>query len=275
MPLNDQSLLLDQVNTANTLDLTTDDVVFGPVATEQSGRTVTRLQAAPGSGYRGGVTLRYNRLDLGRLFGFFQPKLDVEAGGTPDATWLLAKVEEYYGVSLSPTEVTVLQKSTEEGYFFVVEATDSSYRYSSSAEFQLVFVKIELASLLAAPSDNYVYPTPQETPSAIDALVYSGGWLIPEAALRLGNLLVGQVADDDLMWLTQTLSGDDWCNDPLAVQDFNLADGLVEYNGPVAGWSPVAESAVSILAPPTATRVLAVRISAKCRNLVGCLTFYY
>lgn len=276
MSFDSKGKLVELINNTNEISLTQDDIVFGTVKTQPDSRSVTKIVAAEGSGYRGGVTLRYNRINLGSLFGFFQPKINADAAGSPSVDWLLAKVAELYGVEIPSSDVVVSRKTTEEGDFFLVDAKDTSYYYSSSAEFQLVFDQIEITTLIGESTDNYVYPTSQSGELKIDGLVYSGGWAIPEATLSLSEFLVGQTVDEDLMWLTQTLSGDDWCLDPSNPQDFNLAESLVEYNGPTSDFSPEPDQAVTLLNPPNANHVLVLKVSeTMCSNLAGFLTFYY
>jgi len=277
MTVDSKNQLLGLVNQDNALTLTENDVIFGSVADDSAGRSIARITAVKGSGYRGGVTLRYRRLSLSSLFGFFNPKIQVENGVNPTVDWLTSKVFELYGVELNPNETVISRVHREDGDYYLVEAKDNSFYYSDQASFRLVFTQVDITTVVGEDTTNYVYPSPQDTPAAIDGLVYSGGWLIPEAADELSEFLTGQYADDNLMWLTQTLSGDDWFNDSSNPQEYNLAQALVAYNGPVSSYSVIAADAVSLLKVPTgATKVLVLTLdSTLCTNFVGAFTYFY
>lgn len=272
--------LITQVNQDNlNLALTEDDVVFGTVSDTPEGRSITRIVAAPGSGYRGGVTLRYNRLRLGTLFGFFQPKVLVPNDTEPSVTLLIELVKDRYGLDLSEDDLTILRKTTDQGDFYLVEARDTSLKFSDSTEILLEFNQIEIGTVIDSETNNYVYPIEQseDNPRKIDGIVYSGGWFVPEAAIELSAFLTGMSGDANLAWLAQTLSGDDWIHS-LEPRERNTEGSLVDYNGPVAGVSLIQDPAISLLALPSeeASNVLVLKLDETlCTDVVGSLTFYY
>lgn len=278
MSVTSQERFIGQVNEDNETTLTADDVIFGSVTDTQAERSKTRIVAARGSGYRGGVTLHYQRLKLGKLFGFFQPKVQVSTGSEPTPEFLIASVELQYGLKLDPKDVTISKKVTEEGEFFLVEAKDTSLVYSDSTEFLLEFEQIEIGTIVGDDSQNYVYPTTQEDQTRkIDGLVYSGGWLVPEAGVELSEFLVGNEPDHNLMWLTQTLAGEDWYIDDNPGEN-NLFGAVVEYNGDSAGFELIPQDVVTILSKQEGGlgKVLALKLSeVHCVNFAGALTFYY
>lgn len=279
MSSNSQERFIGQVNSDNETTLTPEDVIFGSVADTDMDRSQTRIVATPGSGYRGGVTLRYRRLRLSKLFGFFQPKVPVPDGAEPTPELLIASVKANYGITLDPLDVTISRKTLEEGDFFVVEAKDTSLVYSDTADFMLQFNQLDIETVIGTDSQSYVYPTEQleEEPRKIDGFVYAGGWVVPEASVELSEFLVGQEADHNLMWLTQTLSGESWYvdNNP---GEHNLFGALVDYNGPISGYALIPDEVVTVLVRPTGEemRVLALKPDpAYCTDFVGCLTYYY
>lgn len=269
---------LDLVAKDNPIRLTKDDVIFGSV-TDDNERSNVTLTANPEGRYTRSVTFDYRRLRLSSLFGFFQPKVQAPTTEVPSVDVFIALVAAQYGITFEPEVLTITAKTTEEGHYYVVEAKDTSLVYSDQATFRLDFPKIDISTVIGGDSTNFVYPTVQAAgvlvPKA-DALVYSGGWLVSEAAVDLGELLVGNTATDNLRWLISTLSGEDWVSIKNTETEHNLFGSLVEHNGPVAEYPLIAESAVSILIPPTATRVLALRLSDLwCRDYTGVLTIYY
>lgn len=279
MSSNSQERFIGQVNSDNEATLTPDDVMFGSVLDTDMDRSQTRIVAAPGSGYRGGVTLRYRRLKLSKLFGFFQPKVPVPDGQEPTPELLIASVSAQYGIRLDPADVVISRKTLEEGDFFLVEAKDTSLVYSDQTEFLLQFNQLDIETVIGTDSLSYVYPTDQnaEEPRKIDGFVYAGGWVVPEAGIELSKFLVGQEADHNLMWLTQTLSGEDWFvdNNP---GEHNLFGALVDYNGPATEYASIPEEVVSVLLPPNLEqyRVMALKPNPEyCTDFVGCLTYYY
>lgn len=270
---------LDLVNQDNSLALTNKDVIFGTVLDTED-RSTTRIKAAPGSGYRGGVTLHYRRLKLGTLFGFFQPKVLVPDSTEPTPQLLLALVKEQYGVDIALEDMVVLRKTIPEGDFYVVEAKDTSMVYSDTVEILLTFNQLEISTVIDPDSLSYVYPTTQnpDEPAKIDGLVYSGGWYVPEASVELSKFVAGNFADKNLAWLVQTLSGDDWDFEPSDSRPYNLAGALVDYNGPVSGVSLIDDLVVSLLCPQEESdrNVLVLKLDETlCDNFVGLMTIYY
>lgn len=269
-----------QVNQDNlNLVLTKDDVVFGTVSDNPEGRSITRIVAVPGSGYRGGVTLRYNRLRLGKLFGFFQPKVLVPDDTEPTPGLLIALVKDRYGVELSEEDLTILRKTTSQGDFYVVEARDTSLKYSESTEIMLEFNQLEIGTVIDSETNNYVYPIEQGDgiPRLIDGLVYSGGWFVPEAGIELTAFTMGMSGDANLAWLAQTLSGDDWTHS-LEPRERNTEGSLVDYNGPISGVALIEDPAISLLSTPSGevSNVLVLKLDPTlCTSVTGSLTFYY
>lgn len=270
---------LDLVEHDNQVRLTKDDVIFGAV-TDEGERSSVTLAANPTGRYTRSVTFDYRRLRLSRIFGFFQPKVSASGYEVPSVEVFIELVAAKYGIRFEPEVLTITAKTTEEGHFYVVEAKDTSMVYSDQVTFSIEFEQIDITTVIGSDSTNYVYPTVQpEGDGAVvkaDALVYSGGWMVKEAEVDLAELLVGYSATDNLRWLTSTLSGEDWVFIKDTLEDRNLFGSLVEYNGPVADYKLLADSAVSILLPPLATRVLALRLDDQwCKNFTGVLTFYY
>lgn len=271
---------ITQVNRDNlNLVLTKDDVVFGKVNDDQEGRSITRIVAVPGSGYRGGVTLRYNRLRLGKLFGFFQPKVLVPDDTEPTPGLLIALVKDRYGVELFEDDLIILRKATSQGDFYVVEAKDTSLKFSESTEIKLEFNQLEIDVVIDSETNNYVYPVEQVDGAGrlIDGLVYSGGWFVPEAHIELSAFVMGMSGDANLAWLAQTLSGDDWSHS-LEPRERNTEGSLVDYNGPISGVSLIEEPAISLLTPPSGGdgNVLVLTLDpTHCTGVTGSLTFYY
>ena len=280
MTVDSQQRFVDLVNKDNNLTLTKEDIIFGKVDDLQDGRSRTKILAVRGSGYRGGVTLHYQRLRFSKLFGFFQPKVLIPDGFEPSVAIFIAQVELRYGIRLSEDDVVISRKTTEEGDFYLVEARDTSMVYSESAEFLLEFNQVEITTVIDAETHNFVYATPQPEDQArrTDGVVYSGGWVVPEAKVELANFMVGQMANSNLMWLTQTLSGDSWSFHETMPLDHNLGGALVEYNGPASELSKLADEDLALLVPPSAPHenVLVVRIDQTlCTDFAGVLTYYY
>lgn len=279
MGADSKQQFLDLVNQDNSLALTDKDVIFGTVLDTED-RSTTRIKAAPGSGYRGGVTLRYRRLKLGTLFGFFQPKVLVPDSTEPTPQLLLALLKDQYGVDIALDDMVVLRKTIPEGDFYVVEAKNTSMVYSDSVEVLLTFNQLEISTVIDPDSLSYVYPTVQdpELAAKIDGLVYSGGWYVPEAKIELGKFVAGNFADKNLAWLVQTLSGDDWAFEKSELRSYNLAGALVDYNDPVSGVSLIDDLVVSLLCPQEESdrNVLVLKLDETlCDNFVGLMTIYY
>lgn len=268
---------LDLVNHDNQTSLTQEDVIFGSV-TDEGDRSHVTLVANPEGRYTRSVTFDYRRLRLSHLFGFFQPRVTVPDGVTPTVELFIEWVAERYGIRFEADVLTITAKTTEEGNFYIVEAKDSSLVYNDQATFLLDFSKIEISTVIGPETHNFIYPTTQDETQPLlgDALVYSSGWIVSEAAVDLGELLVGNFATDNLRWLTSTLSGEDWVSLKDTLTERNLYGAYVVHNGPVAEYELLRIQDVSILNSKAATNVLVLKLDpTTCSNLTGYLTYYY
>jgi hypothetical protein len=105
-----RELLIDLLNYAHGYDLPYAMFTFGvprtlsaPEQAEYGRNTELRLEAAPNSGYDNHVDVRYNRIDLNRLFkNAVLVGVDENFNNSMEA---LALVNAKYGLSIAPSEI--------------------------------------------------------------------------------------------------------------------------------------------------------------------------
>lgn len=272
--------LLGQVNADNPpLNLTTTDVVIGEVLGLPQDQAKTRLTAVKGSGFRGGVDVTYRRLGLGKLFQFFDPVVDMFGVSEITPALLLGKIKTTYGVELSENEVVVTALSLPEGMFYLIEAKPDSIVYTESMTIRVLFDQTDITEVVHESYTSFVYPTEfdEQLPRLMDAALYSGGWFVPECKVELGMFEVGSPADENIAWLIQTLSGDDWVMDTTQPSEYNVAEAVVAFNGAVADYQIVAGDDFTLLDKPQGGqgKVMALQLAPLNTNMAGKLTFYY
>ena len=268
-----KSSLIDLVNSENTKKLVPTDVtVSNPteVADDRSDVTLT------GNGrYRGSVSVNYRRLGLDHLFACFVPRILVNPEENPlSPAEVVARVRERFPITLEVDELDIVHEAREDGDYYTVTAKDNSLVYKASVVLGTrPKVQAPISNVVIPTSASYVYPLP-DTERAY-ARIYSGGWAVPECTAELSELLVGSLADVNLTWLVNILSGDDWAL-TAEPSEYNLQDAMVTYNGPVSGIDLMPDEGITLYSYPNYDHVLLLELSdVLCTGLVGKLTLYY
>ena len=275
MGLESNKQLVDLINSNNDLKLQPSRVAFTNPVDIDGDLSRTEVTAIP-PGYWGTATITYRRLGLDHLFSFFTPRVLTEEGEVfiEDAE-VIRRVSERYPVKLDIDSVTIVHEEREDGVYYVITAKDSSLVYKSSVTVGTrPRIQIPIDEFIQSETESYVYPNASEKRAY--ARIYSGGWYVPEASLELSKYLVGQEPDSNLVWLTTTLSGDQWLMDAEDATLRNLAGARVRYNGPVADIELHPDTGIMLYKFPTALNVMLLELSdTLCTGLVGRLTYYY
>lgn len=267
--------VIELINAVNDSHLRVADVTLsdplGPVGRE----TEITVKAVPGQGYRGELNVTYQRLGLKSIFGFFQPKLEVYTLEVDRMDLILGKIYERYGVRLPEDEVTITAEPTDNGLLYTVVCEDTSLQFVEDATFDTTVAKSPIDIFVIPTSPSFVYPL--DVANRAFARVYSGGWYLKDIDFDLSIYQVGQLADDNLQWITQTVSGNSWVRDTELTIAYNIAEAVVVYNGPVNEEVLGVPGGRSLLMPPEiAENVLIVELNDRlCPNMVGKLTYYY
>ncbi len=267
--------VIDLINAVNDSHLRVADVTLSDPLSPVGRETEIKVTAVPGQGYRGELNITYQRLGLKSIFGFFQPKLDVYTLEVDRMDLVLGKIYERYGVKLPEDEVTITAAPTDHGLLYTVVVEDTSLQFVEDATFDATVAKSPIDIFVIPTSPSFVYPL--DVAKRAFARVYSGGWYLKDIDFDLSVYQVGQLADDNLQWITQTVSGNTWVRDPELTIAYNIAEAVVVYNGPVTEEALSVPAGRSLLMPPeVAERVLIVELNDRlCPNMVGKLTYYY
>lgn len=269
-----EKALLELINTTNSTALEPSHVSYGKpadIAPDLSSVAVTGR-----NGYRGDVTVKYQRLGLDHLFSFFQPRILVDdTDGVLAPATVVARIRESYPIQLELDDVDVVHEAWDEGDYYVVTAKDSSLVYKSTVTVGTrPRVQIPIDQYILPESSSYVYPN--NSADRAYARIYSGGWYLPDCGIELSKLMVGAPANVNLAWLTTIVSGDQWTLDTTAPAALNLAGARVTYNGPVGGINLHPDDGMMLYRFPEATHVVLIELSdSLCTGMVGKLTYYY
>lgn len=259
----------------NNVDITSAEVDFSDLTALEGLHTGIKVTAVKGGRYRGSVDLTYHRLGLTTLFKGFEPRLDVYSLEIGRDDLILARIAERYGVKLEMDDVVIETVEVDGGFTFTVTSNAEGLQFQEEATFKAIVTKSPIDVFLLPDSDRFVYPL--EFSNRTFARIYSGGWIVPEFDFELVKWAVGQVADDNLTWITRTISGNAWVNLEDLEIAYNLANAVVVYNGPVAGAALTPPTADTLLLVPEGVdNVMVVELNDRlCKNMVGNLTYYY
>lgn len=274
MALESATRLVDLINRDNQLDLKPTRLTFGNPVDQPDGLSSADVTALP-PGYWGTATIKYRRLGLDHLFSYFTPRVLMEDGEsqlTDDE--LIRRIRSRYPVALNLDEVTITYEQREDGDYYIVTAKDSSLVYKNAVTIGTrPRVQIPISEFIFPDTESYVYPNNSEDRAY--ARIYSGGWYVPEAEIELSSFMLGQGPDENLVWLTTILSGDQWVLDAEPAE-MNLSGALVRYNGLVENIELHPDAGFMLYKFPTATHVMLLELSdTLCTGLVGRLTYYY
>lgn len=262
------------INEANNISLDPSIIKFENPVDRADGRSDVTFSAT--SKYSGSAKVNYQRIGLNHLFSFFRPLIPVdESEGVLTPSQVIERIKSQFPIDLQENEVTITHEVLDVGTAYTVTAKENSLVYAASATFGTKpTVQTPITDYILPDTVSYVYPN--NSLNKAYARIYSGGWYVTEAASELGAMLVGELANANLTWLTTILSGDDWYNDISRATGYNLGNAKVVYNGPVSGINLHPDDGLMLYRFPQAENVLLLELSdILCENLVGKLTYYY
>lgn len=268
--------LVDLINHDNHTTLGHEEVRFEKPVPQENGKDRVTVVAVPGNRYKLRAIVEYQRLGLTTIFKCFKPKAQLTPFTDTPHQELLDSVFATYGVRLDLSEVNITTREDADGFNFTITTNDQSLQYSEAVEVQGVYDQVDITTVLSQEGTQYQYPTERYTTPF--ARVYSGGWAVPEVGPDLALYLTGMAGDDNLAWLAQTLSGDDWYYDGLNQRAYNMYSSYVVYNGSIDAWADFhPATGRSLLVPPEGTsNVLVLNLNSYlCSGLNGSVTFYY
>lgn len=265
-------LVIDLINVANSTSLTDGQVTIGtPTALSSDPdnyNTSAPAHAIKGSGYIGGVTVKYNRLDIGLLFKNIA--VNVNALSATTTTGLLQTLNEKYGLGLSAADVVDNPISTATTPItHTIQIAANSLAYTGSVTTTIgedpeVGERLNTV-ILITNLNGLLYPNSDTTKG--QAREYS--WNINGSSIStwLSARVTGEtIADTALAIELNKVTPDIWVFDDAAA-DYNTSGAEVLYAGPNDATRDTNQ---------TYSRIVQFKLSETlCTNLGGVLTLGY
>lgn len=235
-------LVVDLINVANTLALNDSKVTFGaPTALtddESNLNTSIPVNAISGSGYRGSVVVKYNRLDLPLLFKNIAVNLNVDLSEIegPTTKDLLSTLNAKYGLAITEEEVVnaAIDVSGDLPHVAQITAADTCEAYIGTLSVTIgpdpdVGERLDTV-VLTTNLNGLLYPNTDTTKA--QAREYSWGIDASAISAYLQVRTVDEVINDTSLAVElNKVSSDTWIYDA-ATADYNTAGAKVIYSGP-------------------------------------------
>lgn len=277
--------LLALVNRDNHTNIVDDQITLGlPLVNPDAGiarDTKITLSAVPGKGFRGSVTVWYNRIDLSILFKNVSANvgLEITEGMTSDV--LIPLINEKYGTDFEVADFEAATPLVVEGgtVTFTAKADNVAYKGAFDVKYGLEEIALD-SVVLVTTLTGFNYPNADITKG--QAAIYSfnlDGSSQPDNFWA--GVALGAVTADFVTPFNQAYRVDeDWIFDmsadtnpegtPIPAMDYNLAGAEVIYNGDVSA-APAGQLVNTVY-----NKVVLMTLSAtKCANFGGTLAVYY
>ena len=268
--------LLALVNRDNATNIVEDQVVLAaPLVNPDVGvarNTKLDFSAVPGKGFRGHVTVWYNRIDLGTLFKSIDANvgLTVTEGMTTDD--LIPLINAKYGTDFESVDFVQQPLVVSDAVQTVVmAAVATNVAYIGEFTIQYGIDEVALDSVVVVTTlSGFNYPNADLTKG--QGAIYSfnlDGSSQPDNFW--GSVAVGAVDATFVVPFNQAYRVDeDWVFDYTQALPYNLAGATVVYNGLVA------EAPAGHLVNTAYNKVVIMQLAADmCTNFGGDLTVYH
>lgn len=277
--------LLALINRDNKTNIVAEQVTLGaPQVNSDAGiarDTKLTLTAVAGKGFKGGVTVWYNRIDLAILFKNVNANvgLEITEGMTSEA--LIPLINEKYGTDFEVEDFEAATPLVVGGGTATFTAKVDNVAYKGAFEVKYGLEEIALDSVvLVTTLTGFNYPNADITKG--QAAIYSfnlDGSSQPDDFWA--GVALGAVTADFVTPFNQAYRVDeDWIFDmsadtnpegtPIPAMDYNLAGAEVIYNGDVSA-APAGQLVNTVY-----NKVVLMTLSpTKCANFGGTLAVYY
>lgn len=273
--------LLALINRDNHTNIVEDQITLGlPLVNPDAGiarDTKITLSSVPGKGFRGSVTVWYNRIDLSILFKNVSANVGLELTEGMTSDVLIPLINEKYGTDFEVADFEAATPLVVEGGTVTFTAKSDNVAYKGSFDVAYGLEEIALDSVvLITTLTGFNYPNADITKG--QAAIYSfnlDGSSQPDNFWA--GVTLGAVTADFVTPFNQAYRVDeDWVFDAAAgvdeapAADYNLAGAEVIYNGDVAA-APAGHLVNTVY-----NKVVLMTLSAtKCANFGGTLAVYY
>ena len=270
--------LLALVNRDNQTNLTDTQVTVNAAAVNADSSiardTVVKIDAIPGKGYRGSVTVYYNRIDLGVLFLNVDANvgITVTEGDTSDK--LIPLLNEKYGTHFEagdlvevPLEVSTDVKEV------TLAAVGGNVMYKGQFVVKYGLDETALDSVVLITTLNgFNYPSADLTKGQASIYSYNlDGSSEPNnfwATVNAGPVTAAFVTPFNTAFRVD----EDWVFDA-STKDFNLYGATVVFAGDNDPAAALANFGVAT--NPTYNKVVIMQLGDECANFAGYLTVYF
>lgn len=268
--------LLALVNRDNGTNIVEDQVILAaPLVNPDAGiirNTKLELTSVPGKGFRGHVTVWYNRIDLGILFKSIDANvgLAVTEGMTTDD--LIPLINAKYGTDFETVDFVqqpLVVSDTVQSVTLAAVATNVAYIGEFTVKYSSEEIALDSVVLVTTLSGfNYPNADTSKGQGAIYSFNLDGS---SQPDNFWASVALGAVDATFVVPFNQAYRVDeDWVFDDSQAADYNLAGAVVIYNGTTA------EAPAGHLVNPAYTKVVIMQLSAdKCANFGGDITVYY
>ncbi len=276
-PLNQ---FLKMLNAKNNSNLTDQLVTVGAPAKNTDASivrdTVVTITAIPGKGYRGSVTVYYNRIDLGILFKNLDANvgLTVADGGEDSDQNMITLINQKYGTHFEVGDLVPVQLTKSEDIQEVtLVAVGGNLMYEGEFKVKYGIAEIALDSVvLITQLDGFNYPNADLTKGQASIYSYNlDGSAEPNSfweSVGLGAVDARFVTPFNTAYRVD----EDWVFDA-ATKDFNLYGGQVVYSG--TNDAAKIYTDLGVATNPTYKKVCIIKLGAECQNFAGFLTVYF
>jgi len=270
-----EEILIKEINLENGLDLSVDDIVFGPpqvptkdedVAKANGHNSMVRLQALATASAIGYTTVYYDRIDFADLFTPPDGNSPLRVPARLDSVFtthqVLELINQFYGLRLRPSDVedATINRSN---WQVLLKATPTSLGWIGEQTVQLVPGDASLPANFV-PKTVTAYQYPQSNTRVGQGAIYSYPWRFDDYAdvLKAGGL---SLTTERLATILKAVTKDEWLvyRNPV---NFNLKEATVVYNGP---------NTVDMPTNPSVDNVVVIELSLYCLNLGGRLYLHY
>lgn len=276
---NPLQLVLDSVNTLNSIDLTLETVVFSdphPPTTQDEiffalgKNTVATLTAKEGAPGLGRDVVYYDRLDITTVFASYGSGegeyivLPVDLDNVQTAKDVVPALVYYYGYAVTPADVQPVIIDHENGAVML--------RFEPSSPGYLGEIRVKLISGGAFLAPNFPvvqldgpYEYPYFNTKVGQGAVYAYGYAFDDFAAELKAITAQNISRERLAVILSTVTTHPWEVFRIP-SEYNLKEATVVYNGP---------NQTAFKSNPLAENVLIINLSLYCINLGGQMILHY
>lgn len=262
-------LALDMINDRLGTQLRIKDVQLTEFALYPSGyNTSVKIIPQPGSGWQESATIRYNRIDIGKLFHGIN--VTVKPGYQQLLSDYLPIINSDYNLSLMPEDIVdgKIPERIQPPFKLDIVMREDNPAFIGTLSILVTDSKRSIADIFEDINefDGIAYPVTNNEKLQGPLYFFNEDWT-PLAKI-LEGYRVGDFVDDGLVIKLNKVSRDVWVNQP-KLDVFNLHQATIIFNGPIGIDNPYTSKRQP-------DNVLVIGINPLyCSNVEGYLVLHY